>query len=273
MPVSLTTARSALQVGPSNDRNESPAIRFGFTDSESIRVLDLTAWFCGEWVAKSPATARPSTAGQWPGMRLLMQDYGQAWRVCGQGRPRKASTHDPMWLEFRSMTMSIVPIASVLTSSARALIGAPGTLRNLLTSAEMSLRSGCADVDGGFNGESTSPHRVVAFARSAGTAAQLASTPRQLAAKCSTPAIVRKACHSNAPTRLGPRLALGDPELGVTKLVDHFFRRITLPAQLLCSLIQTHSLSYRVDQFEGKLSRIRSFAPENGTVLCAKASH
>ena len=70
--------------------------------------------------------------------------------------------------------------------SARPLIGAPSKLRNLDTSALMSAVSGWAAVDGGLNGASTSPQRVVLTVSGAETAVQLASLPMQLAATFST---------------------------------------------------------------------------------------
>src|SRR5262245_43608854 len=100
--------------------------------------------------------------------------------------------HDEMWLKPKStLRTAWVTSPNGLPGSParmpRALIGAPGTFRNLSTSAETSVMFGWIVASGGLYGLCTSPQRVVLIDSGADTAAQLASTPAQLAARFSTP--------------------------------------------------------------------------------------
>ena len=95
----------------------------------------------------------------------------------GYGRPLNASTHAEMCVNPRSGVMLMSPRASEPANNALALIGAPSALLNLFTKAPMSAKSGCVVAEGGFNGSTTSPQRVVETGKDAETAAQLTSLP------------------------------------------------------------------------------------------------
>src|SRR5262245_42970079 len=99
--------------------------------------------------------------------------------------------HAEMWLNPKStLRTSCVTSPNGLpgapASTPRALMGAPGTLRNLSTRPETSVMLGCTVGSGGLNGATASPQRVVDINRGADMAVQLTSTPAQLAATCST---------------------------------------------------------------------------------------
>ncbi len=71
-------------------------------------------------------------------LRCFVQAYGQLEIWYGYGRPLKASTQAEMCVKPRSGRGLMMPYSSTPASNARALIGAPSALLNLLTSANIA---------------------------------------------------------------------------------------------------------------------------------------